>query len=127
MSEATTRGVRVRVRARHVPEQSDPARGEWLFAYTVVITNDGEETVQLLHRHWFITDANGETNEVRGPGVVGAQPVLKRGESFEYTSACPLKTPFGMMQGTYLMELESGGQFNAEIAPFKLHIPYAVN
>ena len=127
MSEAITRGVRVRVQSRYVPEQSDPARGEWFFAYTIVITNEGETTVQLLTRHWIITDASGQVEEVRGPGVVGAQPVLRTGESFEYTSACPLRTPFGTMRGTYQMVLQTGETFDAEIAPFKLHTPYSVN
>lgn len=127
MSEAITRGVRVRVRPRYIAEQSDPSRGEWFFAYTVVITNEGETTVQLVSRHWLITDASGKVEEVRGPGVVGAQPVLQKGESFEYTSACPLRTPFGTMHGTYQMVLEGGERFDAEIAPFKLHTPYAVN
>lgn len=126
-SEATTRGVNVRVNSRYVPEQSDPDQGGWLFAYTIVISNVGEETVQLLTRHWVITDAEGKVEEVRGPGVVGAQPVLRPGESFEYTSACPLRTPFGTMQGTYQMITESGARFDAEIAPFSLSTPYAVN
>lgn len=126
-SEATTRGVNVRVNSRYVPEQSDPDQGGWLFAYTIVISNVGEETVQLLTRHWVITDAEGKVEEVRGPGVVGAQPMLRPGESFEYTSACPLRTPFGTMQGTYQMITESGARFDAEIAPFSLSTPYAVN
>lgn len=126
-SEATTRGVNVRVNSRYVPEQSDPDQGGWLFAYTIVISNVGEETVQLLTRHWVITDAEGKVEEVRGPGVVGAQPVLRPGESFEYTSACPLRTPFGTMQGTYQMITENGARFDAEIAPFSLSTPYAVN
>jgi len=127
MSEATTRGIQVRVESRYVPEQSDPDRGGWLFAYKVRIENLGAETVQLVSRHWVITDANGEVEEVRGPGVVGAQPVLRPGESFEYTSACPLGTAFGTMEGTYQMLTESGEYFDAEIAAFSLSTPYAVN
>jgi ApaG protein len=127
MSEATTRGIQVRVDSRYVPEQSDPERGGWLFAYTVRIANVGGETVQLISRHWVITDANGEVEEVRGPGVVGAQPVLKPGESFEYTSACPLGTAFGTMHGTYQMLTEAGEYFDAEIAAFSLSTPYSVN
>ncbi len=126
-SEATTRGISVHVRSRYVEEQSDPTRGGWLFAYTVTIVNGGGETVQLLSRHWVITDANGEVEEVRGPGVVGAQPVLHPGESFEYTSACPLGTSFGTMHGTYQMVTEAGTRFDAEIAAFALNTPYAVN
>jgi ApaG protein len=126
-SAATTRGIEVRVESRYVPEQSDPERGGWLFAYTVRIANRGEITVQLMSRHWVITDANGEVEEVRGPGVVGAQPVLKPGESFEYTSACPLTTAFGTMHGTYRMVTESGEAFDAEIAAFSLSTPYGLN
>jgi ApaG protein len=126
-SEATTRGIAVRVRSRYVPEQSDPDEGTWLFAYTVVISNTSEHVVQLVSRHWIITDANGHVEEVRGPGVVGAQPVLRPGESFEYTSACPLRTTFGTMHGSYQMIEESGETFDAEIAAFSLSMPYAVN
>jgi ApaG protein len=126
-SEATTRGVRVKVRARYIPERSDPLAGRWFFAYQIKITNRGHETVQLLSRHWIITDANGSEEEVKGPGVVGEQPVLAPGESFEYTSFCPLGTPFGAMHGTYQMITESGTQFDATIAPFSLSEPLAVN
>ncbi|MBX7084479.1 MAG: Co2+/Mg2+ efflux protein ApaG [Nannocystaceae bacterium] len=126
-SEATTRGIEVRVRSRYVPEQSDPGRGGWLFAYTVRIANTGSETVQLMSRHWVITDANGEVEEVRGPGVVGAQPILRPGESFEYTSACPLGTAFGTMHGSYQMVTDHGEHFDAEIAAFALSTPYALN
>ena len=119
-SEAVTRGVRVAVSARYSPEHSDQTRRKWFFLYTIRITNEGSRTVQLLNRHWVITDANGEIEEVRGPGVVGQQPVLKRGESFEYTSGCPLDTPFGSMQGTYEMQVEGGETFQAEVAGFAL-------
>ena len=126
-SDTSTRGVRVKVRARYVPERSDPERDAWFFAYTVDIINEGSTTVQLLTRHWVITNANGHVEEVRGPGVVGAQPVLQPGESFEYTSACPLPTAFGTMHGSYQMITEDGERFDAEIAPFSLSMPYAVN
>lgn len=126
-SEATTNGVTVTVQSRYVPEQSDPERGGWLFAYRVRITNEGSETVQLISRHWIITDANGNVEEVRGPGVVGAQPLLRPGESFEYTSACPLRSSFGTMHGTYQMLTEGGEYFDAQIAAFSLSTPYAVN
>ena len=120
-SEATTRGVRVSVRAVHVPERSDPDNGEWFFAYTVLIANEGDDTVQLVARHWIITDANGLEQEVRGPGVVGEQPVLRPGESFEYTSACPLGTAFGSMRGSYELVLVARSEhFDVEIAPFAL-------
>jgi ApaG protein len=126
-SEAVTNGIKVRVQSRYVPEQSDPEGGGWLFAYTVRVANEGHETVQLMSRHWVITDANGHTEEVRGPGVVGAQPVLRPGESFEYTSACPLRTSFGTMHGTYQMLTEDGTAFDATIDAFSLSLPYAVN
>ena len=126
-SEAVTDGIRVRVNSRYVPEHSDPDRGGWLFAYTVNIANEGQETVQLLSRRWIITDADGNVEEVEGPGVVGAQPVLEPGESFEYTSACPLRTAFGTMHGSYVMVRKGGERFDAEIAAFSLSTPYAVN
>jgi ApaG protein len=126
-SEAVTRGVRVHVESEYAPERSDPARKEWFFLYTVRITNEGAEVVQLLTRHWIITDGTGHVEEVRGPGVVGKQPVLKPGESFEYTSGCPLATPFGVMEGTYQMISQAGEQFDAKIAPFTLSEPYTVH
>jgi ApaG protein len=126
-SEAVTRGVRVFVESEYAPERSDPARNEWFFLYTVRITNEGGETVQLLTRHWIITDGAGHVEEVRGPGVVGKQPVLKPGESFEYTSGCPLTTPFGVMEGTYQMIAQSGERFDAKVAPFTLSEPYTVH
>ena len=112
--------MRVIVNARYSSSHSDPSKREWFFLYTVTITNEGEETVQLVNRHWVIMNANGHVEEVRGPGVVGNQPTLKTGESFEYTSGCPLKTPFGSMHGEYEMVTEDGDMFLAEIAPFAL-------
>src|SRR5262245_57900953 len=91
-SEAVTNNVRVEVESRYAPELSRPLNSEWVFHYTVRITNEGEETVQLLSRHWVIKDAVGHVEEIKGPGVVGAQPVLAPGEAFQYTSRCPLKT-----------------------------------
>lgn len=126
-SEISTRGIRVKVKSRYVPERSSPEQDAWFFAYTVLVTNQGDATVQLMSRHWIITNANGQTEEVRGPGVVGAQPVLEPGESFEYTSACPLPTAFGTMHGTYQMVTKEGERFDAEIAPFSLSMPYAMN
>ncbi len=126
-SSATTRGIEVEVRSSYVPERSDPLRGRWFFAYRIRITNRGDEVVQLLSRHWIITDAAGGVEEVKGPGVVGQQPVLGPGESFEYTSFCPLTTPFGTMHGSYQMTTESGETFDAEIAPFTLAEPMTVN
>ena len=126
-SQATTRGIRVEVQVQYVPERSEPARDKWFFAYRVRISNQGTERVQLVSRHWTITDAHGRVEEVRGPGVVGEQPVLDPGDSFEYTSFCPLETPFGSMQGTYQMVTADGATFDAEIAPFTLSEPYSVN
>lgn len=126
-SEATTRGIRISVQSEYVAERSDPMRGQWFFAYNVRISNEGTETAQLVSRHWIITDAHGHVEEVKGPGVVGEQPVLAPGESFEYTSACPLTTPFGTMHGTYQMVTPAGQRFDAEIATFSLSEPHAIN
>ena len=126
-SEATTRGVRVQVLSEYAPDRSRPAEQQWFFLYTITITNDGEDTVQLLSRHWIITDGAGHVEEVKGPGVVGQQPVLGPGESFTYTSGCPLGTPFGRMEGTYQMVSRSGDLFDVDIAPFTLSEPYTVH
>ena len=126
-SEAVTNNVRVEVEAQYAPERSQPMRNEWFFHYTIRITNEGDETVQLLSRHWLITDANGELQEVRGPGVVGEQPVLAPGESFQYTSGCQLRTSTGVMRGTYQMVTEDGDHFDVEIAPFQLQEAYTVH
>ena len=119
-AQATTNGVSVEVQARYAPDQSTPQLGHWFFLYTVRIRNVGDETVQLLARHWVITDAAGKVEEVRGPGVVGEQPVLQPGESFEYTSGCPLETPSGSMHGRYEMRTAGGARFHAEIPRFAL-------
>jgi len=126
-SVAVTQGIRVEVNAQYVPERSRPAESHWFFAYHIRISNSGTETVQLVSRHWIITDADGEEEEIRGPGVVGAQPVLEPGQQFEYTSFCPLDTSFGSMRGTYQMVTRNGEQFDAEIAAFSLVEPYSVN
>jgi len=126
-SHATTRGILVEVEAHYVAERSQPAQGRWFFAYRVRITNHGTERVQLLTRHWIITDAMGQVEEIRGPGVVGEQPVLDPENTFEYTSFCPLPTPFGSMRGTYQMVTSTGAAFDAEIAQFSLREPYSVN
>ncbi len=126
-SESSTRGVRVSVVSEYSAERSRPAEEQWFFLYTITITNAGAETVQLMSRHWIITDANGRTEEVRGPGVVGQQPVLEPGESFTYTSGCPLPTAFGTMEGTYQMVTKAGEPFDAKIAPFTLSEPYTVH
>jgi ApaG protein len=126
-SEALTRGIRVNVSSKYVAERSRPLMNEYFFAYTIRISNEGRETAQLVSREWLITDAEGHVEEVRGPGVVGEQPVLGPGDAFEYTSACPLPTPFGSMRGTYQMVTEKGERFDAEIAAFELAEPYAIN
>jgi ApaG protein len=126
-SEALTRGVRVRVVSEYAPERSQPSKNEWFFLYTITISNEGTETVQLLTRYWKITDGTGHIEEVRGPGVVGKQPILRPGESFEYTSGCPLTTPFGMMEGTYQMITEAGDRFDATVSPFTLSEPYTIH
>jgi len=126
-SEAVTKGIRVQVQSEYAAEKSRPAQNEWFFLYTVTISNEGTEPVQLVTRHWIITDGTGHIEEVRGPGVVGQQPTLQPGESFEYTSGCPLTTPFGVMEGTYQMVAASGEQFDAKIAPFTLSEPYTVH
>jgi ApaG protein len=127
VSEAVTEDMRVEVLSQYSPENSRPAEGEWVFQYTVRITNLGRETVQLLSRHWVITDGFERTEEVRGPGVVGAQPVLAPGESFKYSSWCPLKTPTGVMRGEYQMTSTDGRRFDIEIAPFALKARYTVH
>lgn len=127
MSDTTTRGIRVQVQSFYDEERSSPQESYYFFAYQVRIINAGDEQAQLLSREWIITDGNGEMQRVQGPGVVGEQPVLAPGEAFEYTSFCPLSTPVGAMQGSYRMVLESGESFDAEIAPFSLAVPHAVN
>jgi ApaG protein len=126
MSDAVTGGVRVEVLSQHVPESSHPTH-PFVFRYTVRITNQSAETVQLLSRHWIITDALEHIEEVKGPGVIGEQPVLAPGESFKYSSWCPLRTPTGMMHGTYRMARSNGEQFDIEIAPFGLRARYTVH
>jgi len=119
-SEAFTRAIRVSVQSQLSPGHSEPKKRQWFFVYTVTIANEGSATVQLLNRHWTITDANGAVQEVRGEGVIGRQPVLAPGESFEYTSGAPLPTPFGSMHGRYEMRTDSGERFWATVAPFAL-------
>lgn len=124
MYEKTTRAITITVRPFYLDEQSEPDEEHYVWAYRVSIENSGEETVQLLNRHWRITDKLGRLEEVKGPGVVGEQPVLNPGDSFEYTSGTPLRTPSGIMAGTYEMESDSGERFNVEIPAFSLDSPY---
>jgi ApaG protein len=126
-SDALTRGIRITVQSRFEPDRSAPDEGQWFFSYHVRIANEGERVAQLVSRHWIITDGDGKEQVVRGPGVVGEQPVLEPGEAFEYTSGCPLGTPVGSMRGTYRMVAPGGEAFDAEIAPFGLAEPRVVN
>ena len=126
-STAVTRNVRVRVQCEYAPERSNPGAQQWFFVYTITITNEGDETVQLITRHWVITDADHHVEEVRGAGVVGQQPVLRPRQSFTYSSGCPLGTPFGVMEGTYQMVTTSGEHFDVQIAAFALSESYIVH
>ena len=126
MYQAVSNGVRVTVTPRYLEEESLPEAGRYFFAYTVEITNLSLDRIKLKSRYWKIVDAAGRVQEVRGAGVVGKQPVLGPGESFTYTSGCPLETPSGTMQGSYDMErLGGGGTFHAEIPAFSLDAPQA--
>lgn len=125
MYQAETRGVRVTVTPDYQTDKSDPDENRWFWAYTVEISNLGDEPVRLRSRHWRIVDARGQVQEVSGPGVVGEQPRLAPGESFEYTSGCPLATSSGFMVGHYRMETDSGDHFDAEIPAFSLDMPQA--
>jgi ApaG protein len=125
MYTATTRSIRVSVESSFVEEQSSPDEGRWVFAYRVTIENQGPEPVQLISRHWKITDAHGRTVEVRGPGVIGKQPRLAPGERFQYMSGAPLGTPSGLMVGTYQMIDARGRPFDVEIPAFSLDAPEA--
>jgi ApaG protein len=127
MSTALTNGIMVTVKSEYIPERSSLSSRQFAFAYTVRIENQGDETAQLRSRHWVITDGNGSVQEVRGDGVVGAQPVLRPGENFEYTSWCVLATPSGSMRGTYQMVTDRGQAFDADIAPFRLALPATLN
>jgi ApaG protein len=127
MSDTTTRGIRIIVQPRFLPEQSDPSEGRYLFAYHITIRNQGAVEVQLLSRHWVITDGEGKVEEVSGPGVVGYQPRLAPGQEFQYTSGCPLHTPVGTMHGSFEMVAVDGQRFEAVISPFRLAVPNILN
>ena len=124
--EATTRDITVRVSPSFLEKDSSPAEDIYFWAYTVEIVNGGPGTVQLVSRHWRITDSEGRTQEVRGPGVVGEQPTLPPGETFRYTSGAPLRTPSGIMLGSYQMTGEDGEVFDVVIPAFSLDSPYAL-
>ncbi len=124
MYERSTRNIRVAVKPAFLDDQSDPDEARYLWSYTVTIENKGAETVQLLSRHWHITDGNGMVKEVSGPGVVGALARARTGQKFQYTSGCPLPTASGYMSGRYQMRASSGEAFEAEIPPFLLESPH---
>ena len=123
MYKATTRAIQVTVEPQYLPDQSEPAKSQYVWAYTVRIENGGDVAVQLRSRHWKITDGLGRLQEVKGPGVVGKTPLLRPGEVFEYTSGTPLSTPSGIMGGTYQMVDEAGEKFDIEILTFSLDTP----
>ena len=122
-SSAVTDGIRVRVQSHYLADQSSPRQERYEFAYTITISNEGSRSAQLRTRHWIITDARGTVEEVRGDGVVGKQPRLMPGQSFQYTSSCALATPVGTMHGSYRMWRDDGTYFDAVIAPFSLAVP----
>jgi ApaG protein len=126
-SVALTDGIRVSVVSRYVADQSVPRLGRYVWSYTIRITNEGTAAARLLSRHWIITDGLGKIEEVRGPGVVGEQPHLQPGETFQYTSGCMLVTARGTMHGTYQMVRDNGTGFDAEIAKFALELPMTLN
>ena len=126
MYEATTRGIRIRVTPHYLEDQSSPDESEFFWAYTIDISNESKETVQLRSRVWRITDGHGQTEEVRGPGVVGETPTIEPGASFTYTSGCPLRTPSGIMVGSYQMADAQGVLFDVAIPAFSLDSPFAV-
>jgi ApaG protein len=123
MIELPKHSIAISVTTTYVPAQSEPGRGRYVFAYTVTITNNGTVPARLLTRRWLITDANEKTQEVRGEGVVGEQPYLAPGMSFEYTSGTVLETPIGVMRGSYQMVADDGTQFDAEVPAFTLSVP----
>lgn len=127
MGEQTENDIDVKVKATYIEEQSDPETKRYVFAYTVTIQNNGTNTAKLLSRHWIITDADNNTQEVRGDGVVGEQPQIKPGEGFQYTSGTVLDTPVGSMRGSYQMQSENGEHFDAEIPMFTLSVPMILN
>jgi ApaG protein len=130
MYSLSTKDVEITVEPEYLAERSEPDQGRYFWAYTIEIGNQSQRTVQLVSRHWIIVDANGRREEVRGAGVVGEQPILRPGETFRYTSGCPLTTPSGIMSGTYRMVDEDGRSFDVVIPTFSLdspHMPRVVN
>jgi ApaG protein len=126
-SAALTHGIRVTVQSLYLPEQSSPRDDRYVFAYTITISNEGDAAAQLRTRHWIITDGRGVTEEVRGDGVVGEQPMLAPGQTFQYSSGCVLTTPVGTMHGSYRFRRHDGSSFDAQIAPFSLARPSRIS
>ncbi|HRJ68276.1 MAG TPA: Co2+/Mg2+ efflux protein ApaG [Beijerinckiaceae bacterium] len=124
MYRAVTDDIEVVVRPQFSQDRSQPEKNQYFWTYDVEITNHGDETVQLRHRHWEITDGNGQRQDVRGPGVVGEQPILKPGDTFRYASGCPLSTPQGIMVGEYEMVDAQGRRFQVQIPAFSLDSPF---
>ena len=120
---ATTNDIVVRVSVSYLPEQSEPGRGRWFWAYHIRIENEGATRVKLVSREWAIKDGRGALHEVRGEGVVGEKPVIEPGQSFDYVSGCPLSTPTGSMAGRYFMVASDGTTFAVDIPPFPLIAP----
>lgn len=127
MSNTKTKGIRINVEPKYLPQRSDPTKPIYFFTYHITIINESDEKIQLVSRYWHITDSNGNIEEIRGPGVVGKQQNLKAGESFKYTSFCPIPTEFGVMHGAFQMVRSDGVAFDARIKPFKLAVPFSVN
>jgi ApaG protein len=127
MSSALSDGIRVEVRSDYRADRSEPRQRRWLFTYTVTIRNEGTRAAKLVSRRWLITDGSGRREKVEGEGVVGRQPRLEPGQSFEYTSFCVLPTSHGSMRGTYQLVRDDGTSFDAEIAPFSLVVPGTLN
>ncbi|MCO6389837.1 Co2+/Mg2+ efflux protein ApaG [Aliihoeflea aestuarii] len=123
MYRATTQGIEITVEPFYLEERSEPMEQRYFWAYRVTIANRGDNGVKLVSRHWRITDATGHLEEVRGPGVVGEQPELEPGDTFQYTSGCPLTTSSGFMEGDYTMRDETGQEFEVAIPPFSLDLP----
>lgn len=123
MADSKKYEITVTTRVEYVPDQSDIEQGRFVFAYTITITNTGSVAAQLISRHWVITDATDQVQEVRGLGVIGEQPLLKPGENFEYTSGCVIATPVGTMHGSYQMVAEDGTKFDTTIPEFTLNMP----
>jgi ApaG protein len=123
MSDTTTQGIRVGATAYYLPEESEPDERRWVFGYTIVMVNVGDEPAQLLTRHWVIIDAHGRTEDVEGPGVVGETPRLAPGQAFKYQSFCPLRTEWGTMEGTYHFRRDDGTEFDVAIGRFYLRLP----